>query len=518
MPFQNIEVRAPRDLNVDISPYEIPAENWTYALNAGYDSSGSYRVKGASLLYTGLPIDPIFTMAWNDGSASCWLYANQQEVRKHSPNGSDIQMSSGFGANFQTGWHGFVFNGVAVLNNGINDPQYANTVSSLTPLTGWPSSTQAQVLRPFKNYLMAMDITSSGSRFPSRVLWSDSADVGSVPPNWSVADPASRSGQNDLADTPGSIVDGLALGDSFIVYKTDSVWALNLVGGTFVFNFRKIFDDDVGALTEGCVAPFEGQHFVLTRNDAYIHNGVSKRSIMNDRVRGLLTGIDDDNYRRTKVIADTANKEIIVYYPATDDPDGLAQAAITWNWEVDSWGVRYLKDVSYIAQGIIGTTVSSSSTPWDDAATDGTWDTDFDPWDFQGRETGTPQLVVADPTWGRLLKLNVGNKWNNTLYSTVLEKTGVDFETQSEMKRVRAVYPSIKASYGTVINIEVGYENSRQLGTVWEGPYPFVVGEDRKVDVRVNGRNLGIRFSSTSNDDFIINGYEIELMPTGARR
>lgn len=184
----------------------------------------------------------------------------------------------------------------------------------MVPLPAWPVGQSAKIVRPFQNHLVALNIETGAGNNHSRVHWSDSADVGTVPNDWDYADPASRSGITDLADTPGIIVDGKALGNSFVIYKEDAVWAMTFVGGTFVFNFRKIFDDNNGILAEGCVATFEGKHFVLTKSDAYIHDGISKQSVMSNRVRKLISSIDDTLFERSKVIADNNSKEIIIYF------------------------------------------------------------------------------------------------------------------------------------------------------------------------------------------------------------
>jgi hypothetical protein len=513
MPFQEVEITAPQDLNVDISPYELPPTVWSSVVNANYDSSGTKRVMGATQVYPTLPIQPIFALPWNDGSGDTWLYSNLATIRKINASGVSTTMVSGLTSTFPRGWQGDVFNGVAVMNNGVNPPHYTNTVSTMVPLPAWPVGQSAKVVRPFQNHLIALNIETGAGHNRSRVHWSDSADVGTVPNDWDYADPASRSGINDLADTPGIIVDGKALGNTFIIYKEDAVWGMTYVGGTFVFNFRKIFDDNNGILAEGCVATFEGKHFVLTKSDAYVHNGISKQSVMTNRVRKLLASIDDELYERTKVIADNNSKEIIIYFVTSNDPTQTAREALTWNWETNSWGRRDLPNIAFLAEGAIDETASNV---WDND-TD-TWDSDPSLWNKQAAGISNKKILAVDYTNSKFLELNRGNTWDGVPYVTRLERLGVDFNSDSTKKRVKAIFPHLSGTLGSVVDVEIGYEDSPFSGATWEGPYPFRIGIDRKVDCRVYGRNLSIRFSSADDELWALHGYTVQWKPTRGTR
>lgn len=514
MPFQETEITAPQDLNVDVSPYELPPTVWSSVTNATHDPSGTQRVKGATQVFPSpLPIQPIFALPWNDGAGDTWLYANLSSIRKINSSGVSATMVSGLGATFNRGWQGDVFNGVAVMNNGVNPPHYTNTVSTMVPLPAWPVNQTAKVVRPFQNYLVAMNIGNVSSQNPARVHWSDSADVGTVPNDWDYADPASRSGITDLADTPGAIIDGKALGNSFFIYKEDSVWSMNYVGGTFVFNFRKVFDDNNGILAEGCVAAFEGKHFVLTKSDAYIHDGISKQSVMSHRVQRLLSSIDDTYYERTKVVADSNSKEIIIYFVNSNDPSQTASEALTWDWEANTWGRRDLRGVAFIAEGPIDDTTSNT---WDNDPN--TWNSDTTIWNQQARGVSYKKMLAVDYTNSKLLELNRGTTWDGTSYVTKLERLGFDFGSDSTKKRVKAIFPHLSGNLGSVVNVEIGHEDPEFSGITWEGPYPFRIGIDYKVDCRVYGRNLSIRYTSTDDSLWALHGYSVQWKPTGGRR
>ena len=123
-----------------------------------------------------------------------------------------------------------------------------------------------------------MGMWENGVEFPQRVRWSDVAMVGSLPSNWYENDQTKDGGFNDLTDSLSHIIDGRPLRDSFVVYTNRDTFIMDYVGGTMVFNFRKIFSDS-GMLAPNCCVEFEGQHFVISEDDIFVHNGSTRRSV-----------------------------------------------------------------------------------------------------------------------------------------------------------------------------------------------------------------------------------------------
>lgn len=512
MAFELTEVPRPKGFNSDLSPYELPADVWVTSLNIDNANLRSNKAKGASSRYGPLSLQPLFTMPWNDEVSDVWVYAGDTSVYKVDSTEVNTLMGSGYSSNVLTGWSGDVFNGVAILNNGVDLPQYSNTATSFTDLANWPVSTTAHTIRPFKNYLIAMDITKGIVPNPAMVKWSSPADPGSVPPSWDESDPAEQAGENSLADTLGSVIDGKALGNSFIVYKEDSVWAMDFIGGAFVFQFRKLFDDVNGILAKDCVVEFEGKHFVLAKGDAYIHDGTTKRSVMSSRVSSSLFGLIDNTYwEKTRVVADPSNQDIWIYYVPQNSPTGLATKALVYNWGSDAWSERDLLDVSFIANGIIADAITND---W--GSDSNSWESDTTFWDQDSSTPAESSLLACDYTNSQLLELNSGTTWDGDIFTSRLEKTGVDFGDDSSWKKINSIYPSMTGS-GTV-NFFVGHEDPKGSGVTWEGPYPYTIGEDVKINCRVNGRNIAIKTESTSEDIWSLSGLTIEWKPTRAKR
>jgi hypothetical protein len=137
-------------------------------------------------------------------------------------------------------WAGGVLHGIAVLTNGKDLPQARGDTGSFENLANWPSTTRCDVIRPFRNYLIALNITEGGQKQPFLVKWSHAADPGTLPTSWDTSNPALDAGDFPLSEGADKIVDGLTQGDAFIIYKESSIYRMTYTGGGTVFQFDQI--------------------------------------------------------------------------------------------------------------------------------------------------------------------------------------------------------------------------------------------------------------------------------------
>ena len=108
-------------------------------------------------------------------------------------------------------------------------------------------------LRPFKNHLIYGSPTKSGTANPHTVGWSAAADPGTLPTTYDPASTTTDAGDVPIGDTPDQIVDGLAPGEVFLVYKEASIHRMEYVGGQFVFSVKRL-PGNFGMLARGCGA------------------------------------------------------------------------------------------------------------------------------------------------------------------------------------------------------------------------------------------------------------------------
>src|SRR3546814_10411248 len=57
---------------------------------------------------------------------------------------------------------------------------------------------------------------------------------------------------------------------------------MDYIGGNYLFRWRKIYDK-VGILNQNCVVQVDGLHYVFDKDDIYLHDGASKKSIIHGK-------------------------------------------------------------------------------------------------------------------------------------------------------------------------------------------------------------------------------------------
>lgn len=514
MAYQRLEITRPKGINVDLSPYELPNDVWSSGININFRNFRTNRELGYSQVFPDLDIQPLFAHTWTDFNTVFWFYSDLVSIfRTEGTSQVDVtRLSGAYTGTFTDGWTGSVFNGAMVMTNGVDAPQFYDVASSeFADLTAWPTDFTASVVRPFKNYLVALDITDNvGERFPTLVKWSDSADAGEVPQSWDETDPATQAGENALPDSEGRCLEGLALNDSFFIYKSDSVWAMQFIGGNFIFSFRKIFNDR-GILGQDCVVEFEGKHFVVGVSDVYIHDGSTKTSVINNKFKKkLFSQINPLFFNRVKCVADVPNNEIWVYFPSTDSIDGTADRVLVWNWEVQEWSERQISGVSFIIEGNIEPVESDS---WDDDT--GTWDDDTTAWGEDAFNPSATELMICGYNDSKFFQANLSTTLNGTPYSSEVSRKGLDFGDDKGYKFVNGITPHFSGE-GTA-DIYVGVEDHQGQGVAWSAPFTFTIGEDYKADFRESGRYIAVRFESSTDDLWALTGYTIEYTMAGIR-
>jgi hypothetical protein len=530
MPFKKIEVTRPRGINSDLSPYEMPNELWSNGNNVDFKGARVNVALGYQRVMSASPLSaiPKHAVAFRDGSTDYWYYAGDNDIYKTDGiNHTEVtrtsldytpEFNTGTGARQHTGWTSNVFNGALLLNNGYDLPQvYDTNTAKMIDLNAWPPTDKCGVLRPFKNYLVALDITEGGTRRPTMVRWSDTAPLGGVPTSWAAVDASSQAGYNILPDTQGQVVDGKALGDTFFIYKNDAVWAMQFIGGNFVFSFRKVFSD-AGILAKDCVAEYDNKHFVIGVNDIYVHDGTTKKSVISNKMHDFFySDINTEHVSKVRCVANNSRKEMIIYYPNFSSEDGIANTAITWNWESDSWSKRDIGNISHITTGIVALD-GTDTRQWSSLSDQSTWEGSSGVWDSQTYNPAVDSLVyISQGDLASASDFNLGNTGVNITvssgssgvpYESFVEREGIDFGDDKGYKYIHAIYPHMIGE-GT-IKIYVGTEESQGGGITWSQPQAFVVGQDYKVNFRKSGRYIAVRFEGDGGTLWGLTGYSME--------
>ena len=138
--------------------------------------------------------------------------------------------------------------GILVMANGYDQPQFwaltsgvPSTGTKMADLTNWSAGAGTNhypvAVRAFRSFLVALNLSEAGTPFTRKVKWSTEAAIQTVPSSWDETSSTVDAGEYELADTQGKIVDGLPLGDAFMIYKEDSVYSMTYVGNPFYLCF-----------------------------------------------------------------------------------------------------------------------------------------------------------------------------------------------------------------------------------------------------------------------------------------
>jgi hypothetical protein len=489
---------------------------WSDGANVVFRRNRVAKASGASDIGIALTPSPYYIQPYFDETDNTWIVCDYTTI--YSTDGATQSLlGSGFTASASATWTGCNLNSVAVLNNRNNHPQIVNpdthsavvdlpnwnaalsqewiddalagglTQEEIDAINIWNASSRCEVMRSYKNYLVALDCyDQNGVRYPEMIRWSSGAEAGDVPPSWDAQITNETAGMYSLSDTPGAMLDGLSLGDYFVIYKDDSVWLMQLIGGDFTMSFRKLFGREGGALSKECIADFEGRHFVMTPDGAYVHNGSQREEVMEKWVYDeWATSVSQTYKTNTKVVTDVPNKEIWIYYPDSTTVSGEATRALIWNWDVNKWTIRDLSGINYISLGRV------------------------EPDDI------TFKLVMADATNKKLYENETGTQELGVDFTGFVERIGLDFGDDRVLKYVSRIVPHIRNSTPTPapVTIKIYAEEVITESPTEELSVVFTPGTDHDIDCHLVGRWIGVRFEGT--ELFDMTGFTIEWEPAG---
>jgi len=523
MPIVRIENVGSRGIIQDVPPHELPVEAWSDGINVRFRNNKVQKFPGESAVMGTPLVAPHWLLPWNDTAGYKWIYASTAKVyHTDGTTHTDITRTSGdYTPGARPLWSGGVLTGIPILNHdALTDyPQaYDSGTSKLVDLPNWPANTYCKIIRPFGSFLVALDVTKSGTRDPYMVKWSHQADPGAVPSSWDETDDTLQAGENSLIQTHGYILDGLTLGTTFVIYKEDAIWGMQFIGGPFVFRFYEV-TQTVGILAPRCVKEFYRNHFVVATDDIFIFDGNRPRSIIGKRMRDwFFSALSQSYYRYTFVTPNLARREMWVCF--VEEGQTYANKALIWNWEDDTWTVRDIPNLTHMGFGQVNTGSSDSF----DASAGVTFDNDSGTFGDAAIAPANLRLLGGTTT-PQLLHLDDSSYTDSSsaAYTSYVERTGLTVVSPgsvdpSVVKFVRRVYPKVEWM-GTppTLNVYVGFQDSPSDPVTWTGPLAYDPSTDYHVDCRVRGRYIAVRFEDTGSANWTLSGYELDLDVVGRR-
>jgi hypothetical protein len=129
---------------------------------------------------------------------------------------------------------------------------------------------------------------------------------------------------------------------------------------------------------------------------------------------------------------------------------------------------------------------------------------------------------MASPTNTKIYRDNAGNKADTSNMTSYIQRTGLTLDAQGQpnqnmVKRVTAVYPMMSASTDSTINVYVGHQMSTEEAITWQGPTAFNPATQSRVSCNVTGKYIGVKFESTGDQTWRLDGYTLDIKNAGDR-
>lgn len=497
-------------INLDVTPADLPPDVWSELGNMIPKPGGMHRARGYAQKFG----TPLFAPEWllytPQLGEMTWLYAGTSKVAVIDQAGLHTDVTpSGIQSVENNGWTGGNLNGIACINAVENPPYYwFKGMAAALPLPGQRPNTRYRVLRPFKYHLVGLGVLDAAGDYRDSVHWSDAADPGQVPATW-IPGAENEAGDNLLSDENGDIIDGLALRDSFYIYKQDSVYEMTYIGGQSVFRFRKVFAS-AGVLASNCIVTVKGTHIVLGKGDIYQHDGQNQKSIINGVLRdAFFATIDDLNFASSFAVYLEAAEEVWFCVPTVGNT--RPTLALVYGVITGVWGYRALPVCDYAASGIIGET-GEVYEEWDTDANG--WDTDTTKWADQTLSNTEDALLIASAANTKLYKGNEGTTLDGTAYRSTVGRLGLHLDDPAREKAIRRIFPRLRAPADAQFTLEVFNQRDPMAPQEQVQVRQFYPGNEG-VAVNCNARYMGFRIFTDASVDWSISGVDVEYMPQG---
>lgn len=264
-----------------------------------------------------------------------------------------------------------VLAGVLYINRRSHVPVYLdNSGGDWKTLPDWDPGWRCSSLRPWADYLFAINVQKGAVEYPRMIKWSDGTQDGSPPASWDISNPAERGGESIVTDADDDLVDGLRLGDGFIVYSGGDCHRLDLTGDTMIFSRRRLFGK--GVINANCVVEDSGLHYVFGADDIYVHDGLRHESIIAGKARETL-------FRRVRMESRACffacnvhalDSVLFAFTDRSDEPRFAGASKATtgalYNKKDSTWSFIDLPNATGFAYGTLENTMS-----YDDAGSAG---------------------------------------------------------------------------------------------------------------------------------------------------
>ena len=521
----------------DVASYNLPINGFSTAINVRFDEGKVRRAPVFRKVKDSLGFTPRHSVGVvpATGYDTVVMVADDYAIKEYAAGTVTDRSGSISGSSDPRPFTSTQLADVVYLNRPDRVPVFRGPGgTNFADLTNWPSNYRATSLRAFGDFLVALATTEGSTSFPNRVRFSDIVTANNVPSSWDETITTNSAGTNDLVDMKTAIVDGEVLGNNFIIYSSDSIFLMEFVGGNFIFNFRKLFTDD-GLISQNCAVEVQGFHYCFGSSDIYRHDGTTKQSICDERVKNFIFQGLNTNQANVCFVQHNVNlNEIYFCYKSGDQYVGFPNAdrcnrAAVYNYRNDSWSFMDLPNVSSGTVANVNSVATYATSATTYALTGGTYYQQEDSFDRHTLMIGESQSTDGI-TSNKLYGIDLSDAGQiafqldtEATKPILLERIGVDLDEAglgaSQYVVCTRIYPQAdtRNSIETTLNYEFGASDVPSAIPTYGSSVTFDISTDHKIDSRAAGRYLSYKVTSSHNADFQLSGFDLEVTATGRR-
>ena len=461
-------------------------------------------------------------------------------VRSYPEGVMQIVTPSGTLVDNEQTWASTQVSGISVLSRKGMVPYARNLISDITykemSVGNWPSDTTCAVVRSYNDFLIALNVTKGSVAYPTMVKWSDiipyGADVSDI--DWDEFSTTNSAGENVLGELKNPLIDGAILGTQFVMYSSDQVWLMEYTGSSLVFNFRRLFPTG-GVINSNCITEVEGKHFVFGSDDIYVHDGQTKKSIADGRVRRkIFKNLDINKKAACFVLHDSVTNLIYFsYYTKQDEVNfkntQFCNRAAIYNYRTDTWSFMDLPNVIGGAEAQV--TLNKTQYP---SVTDTYENYNTSYVSFENTAPKIPiMLGITDIpnglTESRVYAIDLPTVGAVNLPASLetfkpafVAREGVDLdEIQAGLrgyKSIRYIIPQaeFEVTDGTFF-WQMGATDLPGGPIVYSTNYVYNPDTEYKIDSKVSGRYLSYKISTSDIENFRISGFDADVVVLSRR-
>lgn len=525
----------------DVDPYNLPLGVWSWGQNIRFRDGSITRAPVLRSAFTGFAnaspryLSTYFPSSGFDKVISGFLNGRVTSVQNGVE--TDLSVTGYVNANAETPFTSCHLGDVYYINRPDRAPWSLRTSdTNFQTLANWAPVNgpwTCNILRASNSALCAFGITQAGVSYPTMVLTSEFAVVDTVPVTWDYTLGTNNATQNVLGEMEGPITEAQPLGEVMIIYGLNETWLMQLDGSANIWGYHKLFSD-AGAINVDCAVEVDKKHYVFGLNDIWVHDGNSKISISDQRVREFIfSTLNVSLANRCRAVYNKNLKEIYFQYVSGDQYtnfaslDGCNRQAV-YHIPSNTWS---FDDLPYVFGGTMAN-VDILQT-W--TTVPGTWDTLGGTWYQQQDSNKKVFLMLGDVNAGLSLTeslyvfdlqgpgslvafpvdTNATKGWTLSRDGIDLDEIGADLPGY---KLLSSLYPQGRLEPGAQpISFSAGSADYFNDNVTLSSPQTYDGSSLYKLDFNTSGRYLSLTLTHNDYHYIRLTGFDFDIGITGER-